>query len=155
MYNDTIIAALRELIEGYLQGQGLVLVDLVLRREGRNLVLRVLADRPEGGIDIDTCTRLNSELGLILDEKKIFQEGYLLEVSSPGLDRPLKTRGDFLRCLKREAVFFLSQPVRDRMEWQGVIKAVREETVLIERSGEEIEIPLGVINKAKQLIKNI
>ncbi len=155
MYRDTLIPQLRELIENYLEGQGLVLVDLICRREGRNPVLRVLADRPEGGIDLNTCASLNHELGMILDEKNILQEGYLLEVSSPGLDRPLRTKADFLRCLKIEAVFFLSQPVRDKIEWQGVIKRVSEETVLIERSGEEIEIPLSVINKAKQIIKNI
>jgi len=152
MYRDAMVTQLRELIEGHLKEQGLVLVDFICRRQGGNLILQVLADRPEGGIDIDTCARLNNELGVILDERNLVEESYILEVSSPGLDRPLKTRVDFLRCLNREAVFYLSTPTKERIEWQGVIKAVTEESVLIEGAGGKIEIPLNVINKARQVI---
>jgi len=153
MYRDALIPQLSEIIESYLKEQGVLLVDFNYRREGRNLVLCVLADYPEGGIDIDTCARLNRELGNILEEKNILQEYYILEVSSPGLDRPLKTRADFLRCLKREAVLYLSSPVKERIEWQGIIKAVTEDSVFIDKDGGEIGIPLNIINKAKQVIR--
>lgn len=152
MYRDSVILQLQGLIEEHLKGQGMLLVDLICRREGRNLMLRVLADYPQGGIDIDTCARLNNELGAILEEKDIIGESYVLEVSSPGLDRPLKSREDFLRCLGREAVFYLSGPVRERIQWQGVIKETGEESVLIESSGDEISIPLALINKARQIV---
>lgn len=152
MYRDAVILELRGLIEEHLRGQGLLLVDLICHREGRNLILRVLADYPRGGIDVDTCARLNNELGAILEGKDIIGESYILEVSSPGLDRPLKSGEDFLRCIKREAVFYLSEPVKKKIEWQGVIKEVGEDAVLIESSGEEISIPLTLINKARQII---
>ena len=155
MYRDDLAATLRELIEKYLLGQGVELVELILRRQGRGLYLGVLADLPEGNIDIGTCARLNRELGMILEEKNIMPEFYTLEVASPGLDRPLATKADFLRCLKREVVFFLSSPVKDKIEWQGLIKSVSDEAVLIERAGEEFEIPLSSINKGKQIIKDI
>ena len=152
MYNDSVILQLRGLIEGHLKGQGMLLVDLVCRREGKNLMLRVLADYPQGGIDIDACARLNNELGGILEENDIIGESYVLEVSSPGLDRPLKNREDFLRCLGREAVFYLSGPVKERIQWQGVIKEVGEDGVLIESSEDAISIPLAFINKARQIV---
>ncbi|MFA5114580.1 MAG: ribosome maturation factor RimP [Candidatus Omnitrophota bacterium] len=152
MYRDSVILELRGLIEEHLKGQGLFLVDLICRREGRNLMLRVLVDYPLGGIDIDTCARLNNELGAILEEKDIIGESYILEVSSPGLDRSLKSREDFRRCLGREAVFYLSGSVKERIEWRGVIKEIGEDGILIESSGDEISIPLALINKARQIV---
>lgn len=155
MYWDDQTTELEVLVKEYLAGQGLVLVELICRRQGQGKILQILVDQPEGGISIDTCARLNRELGAILDEKDILGERYILEVASPGLDRPLKIKADFLRCLKKEAVFYLSGPLKGSIQWQGVIESVTEETVFIEKSGERVGIPLNLINRAKQIIKNI
>lgn len=78
-----IAVELRAIIEDYLKSRNIDLVDLIYRYEGRDLVLRILADFPSGGISIGECALLNKEIGMLLDEKDILQQNYLLEVSSP------------------------------------------------------------------------
>jgi len=145
-------AELKQIIKEFLESEGLELVDLIYRHEGRDLFLRVLADKPEGGITLDECARLNYEISLILDEKNILNERYILEVFSPGLDRPLSTRNDFTRCKNKKAKFFLNEPVFGKLEWDGVINRVEGGSVFIDIGGNILEMPIFKINKAKQLI---
>lgn len=152
MDRQAVISELTDIIQDYLKANGLDLVDLIYRYEGRGLFLRILADRPEGGITLDVCSRINNELGRILDEKDIIPAGYILEVSSPGADRPLKAKSDFLRCINRKAKFFLSESVKGKLELVGVITKVEGDLVYLEAEGEIIEIPINKINKAKQVI---
>ncbi|MBC8436360.1 MAG: ribosome maturation factor RimP [Candidatus Omnitrophica bacterium] len=150
MDRPAITEEIKGLIEEFLQGKGMCLVDVICRREGGGLILRILADWPEAGITLGECAVLNREIGLILDEKDILEERYILEVSSPGLDRPLKTRSDFLRCRNKKARVFLSDFINGRLEWDGLIDKVEDQSVYIKRDKESIEIPLSKINKAKQ-----
>jgi ribosome maturation factor RimP len=150
-----IIAELRDVIGSYIKEQGLDLVDLVYRYEGGGLFLRILVDKPEGGISLDDCAYINNEISRILDEKNILQERYILEVASPGLDRPLTTKKDFLRCMNKKARFFLNELVEDRRELEGIINSVDDEAVYIDSQGRVIKIPLSKINKAKRVINNI
>ena len=96
MDRPEITDELNNIIEDYLKNQNLDLVDLIYRYEGRDLVLRILVDKPQGGISVGECAHLNSEIGRIVDEKDILQQNYILEVSSPGLDRALKTKKTIL-----------------------------------------------------------
>jgi ribosome maturation factor RimP len=111
-----------------------------------------LADRPQGGINLEECARLNNEICRIFDEKDILQARYILEVSSPGLDRPLKIKSDFERCINRKARFFLSEPINSKMELKGIITKVEDDAVYIDIEGETAEIPLIKLTKAKQII---
>ncbi|MFH0738504.1 MAG: ribosome maturation factor RimP [Candidatus Omnitrophota bacterium] len=150
-----ITEELSRIISGYLASRGLQLVELIYRREGRYQMLRVLADRPEGGISLGECAQLNRELGGLLDEKGILQEGYILEVSSPGLDRPLRSRDDFLRCKNKKAKFFLKEMIEAKFEWDGLITEVDEGNVYINTEDKQLIIPLDKINKAKRLLDSI
>jgi ribosome maturation factor RimP len=152
MDKDAIVEQLKEIVGVYLQSQGVELVDLIYRREGRNLILEILADLPEGGITIGECTRLNREISVILDERNILDESYVLGVSSPGLDRPLTAKNDFLRCRGKVAKFFLKEIVNGKVEWDGIIKRVENDMVFIDTEGMILEIPLLKINRAKQLL---
>lgn len=154
------------LLKDYLGSLNFVFVDIICRYEEGNLVLRILADRsedhglasfgqshkPEGGINLDECARLNRDIGMLLDEKDIIRERYILEVSSPGLDRPLKTGEDFSRLLNKKAKFFLSEAVNGKLEWDGLINKVSQESVFIITKEGTIEAPLLKINKAKLII---
>ena len=71
-----------------------------------------MADRPEGGIRLGECSQLNRGIGALLDEKDFLSGRYILEVSSPGLDRPLKTKNDLSRKINCEAHFFLNEEVK-------------------------------------------
>ena len=134
---------------GLFAAQGFILVDLVVRQGAQELSLSLFADRPQGGINLEECALLNRLMRQALDEKKILNGQYALEVSSPGLDRPLKTKADFIRCMNKQAVFFLNDIINGKLQWQGVIKKASEEAVFIEQEGEVLEIPLIKINKAK------
>lgn len=155
MYREDIAGQLEGMIKDRLKARGIELVELLLRQEAGNLVLRILADRSEGGITLEECARINRDIASLLDEKGTLGMGYTLEVSSPGLDRPLKTKADFARCLNRKARFFLNQPLEGKVEIEGGITRVDDNAVSLESEGRVIEIPLSMINRAKQVIANI
>lgn len=146
-----IIDELKRIIQEFFNTKGFDLVDLIYRYEGRDLVLRVLVDKPERGISLDECAYLNNEIGRIVDEKDIIQGHYILEVSSPGLDRPLRQKDDFLRCVNKKVKFFLSGPINNKLEMDGVINKITAESVYIDINGVIAEIPLSRIKKAKQI----
>ena len=152
MDREALVEKLKSLIGDFLKSRNIDLVDLVYRYEGRNLVLRILVERPEGGINLDECAVLNQDISNILDGEGSLEARYILEVSSPGLDRPLTTRSDFLRCTNRKAKFFLNEKVNGKLEWDGIISRVEGDLVYIDAEGMVLEIPLARIVKAKQLI---
>ncbi|MBU1124417.1 MAG: ribosome maturation factor RimP [Candidatus Omnitrophica bacterium] len=153
MEKDAIIQEIGKTAKEYLAQQGLVLFEVLSHYEGSDLVLRILVDRPEGGITIQECAQVNKGIRALLDEKNIIPRGYLLEVSSPGIDRPLKTKDDFFRCQNRMVKFFLNTAVEGKVEWDGVITQVTEEQVSLACQDRTLQIPLTYINKAKQLIE--
>lgn len=153
MDKQVFIEELRGIIGGYIEARGLELVELIYRYEGKNLFLRILTDKPGGGITIDECAELNTRIGALLDENgPLAQQRYILEVSSPGLDRPLAKKSDFLRCIGREARFFLSEPLNGRPEYEGQIVRVDDSAVYVDIGASVMDIPLGKIKKAKQII---
>jgi ribosome maturation factor RimP len=146
------LSAIAQAVEAYIQPQGIELVDLTSHREGARTVVRVFVDLPEGGITMDTCARINRELGELFEQRAFFDSSYVLEVSSPGLDRALRTARDFLRVKGRPVRFFLNQAVAGKIEWMGVITDANEEKVTVRQDGETdalLEIPLAAINKAR------
>ena len=147
MVND-----LRAFLEDFLKSRSLDLIEVIHRYEGRDLVLRILLDKPEGGISIGECAGLNRAISDLLDEKNILQEKYILEVSSPGLDRPLETENDFSRCLNKQVKFFLSDFINGKLEWDGVIAKVSKGIVYVDTAVGTMEVPLDKINKAKRII---
>jgi ribosome maturation factor RimP len=150
--NQRLTEELKVLIEGYLKEQGLELVEFTCRYEGRDLVLRILADRPEGGITLEECAGINANIGSLLDERGVLQQPYLLEVSSPGIDRPMKTKKDFLRQAGKEARILLREPVNGKWEMQGAIKGADDNSVYIDIQGSAVEVPLSKISKATQVV---
>ncbi len=143
---------LRLLLKDYLGSLNFVFVDIICRYEGSDLVVRVLADRPEGGINLDECAGLNRDIGRLFDEKDIIRERYILEVSSPGLDRSLKTKDDFSRLLNKKAKFFLNEAINGKLEWDGLINKVGQESVFIITESGILEVPFLRINRAKLII---
>lgn len=148
--------ALAARIEGvvgeYLKNKGIEFVELMHRYEGRDLILRFLVDKPEGSITIQECAQLNFGIGRMLDEADFLGTRYVLEVSSPGLDRPLTTKKDFTRCIDKPVYFFLNEPVNEKMECAGVIRRVENDSVYVDIEGILCAIPLAQINKGKQVI---
>lgn len=153
MSNEQLTARLHAVIGEYLAGMGLELVDLVYRFEGQGLVLRVIADHPQGGISMGECSRLNRQIGDMLEAENVIDSRYVLEVCSPGLDRPLRTGRDFRRCLSRTVKCFLKEPINGKIEWDGVIADVSDTLVVLKTCQGSLDLPLDKINKAKQIIE--
>jgi ribosome maturation factor RimP len=127
-------------------------VDLIFRNDANKLILRILVDKPAGGITLGECAVVNRRLNDLLAEKNIIDGDYILDVSSPGLDRDLKSQKDFLRCMNKEVVFYLNDLIDGKCQWQGLVRKVDQMNVFIDNLGVVLEIPLININKARLII---
>ena len=106
------------------------LVDVEFVREAGNWFLRAYIDKP-GGITIDDCELISRALSDELDEKNFIEESYILEVSSPGLGRPLKKEKDFIRSQGESVEVKLFRPVDKQKEFTGILKAWDKDTVTL------------------------
>ena len=144
---EKLLQEVREVVEPILKSQGYELVDLEYQRESRGWVLRIYLDR-EGGITLDDCTGVSHEVGAVLEVKDVIPNAYVLEVSSPGLTRPLKKPEDFNRFRNQLVKIKLYQPLDGRRHFKGSLLGLEGETVRVEADGQVFEIPLRSIAKA-------
>lgn len=149
----TIVEKLKEVTKDLLEKESTELVDLIFRREGGSWVLRFSVDKP-GGITLSECANLNHKLSALLDELNLIEERYLLEVSSPGLDRPLTKRSDFVRVIGKEARFTY-KTIEDKVDVVvGIVRNADEEKVFVERKdGSLLEISYQSVIKAREDLK--
>lgn len=119
------------------------LVDVEYVKEGSNWYLRAYIDKP-GGITVDDCEIVSRALSDLLDKEDFMKDAYILEVSSPGLGRPLKKDKDFARSIGEEVEIRLYRALNHRKEYEGVLKSFDRDTVTI-LVDEEEEL---VINRA-------
>jgi len=153
MLNADILARITSATEAILASSNLELVDLEERREGRTLVLCIYIDR-EGGVTLDDCAAVSRELSSILDVEDFIPERYTLEVSSPGLNRPLKKISDFERSIGklvrlRTSSLWQDEAGNRRKTFYGELTAVSGNSlVLALKEGQLAIVPLDVIAKA-------
>jgi len=126
---------------------GLELVQVVYRRESAGWILRILVDRP-GGVSVDDCADLSRELSHILDVEDPLPGAYRLEVSSPGLDRPLTKPDDFKRFLGKEVTLKTSAPIDGRRKFTGTLEGFEDQRVVLRVEGKQQEIDYQLIEKA-------
>ena len=128
-----------KLLEPILEANHFELVDVEYVKEGGSWYLRAYIDKP-GGITVDDCEIVNRAFGDLLDEHDFIEESYILEVSSPGLGRPLKKERDFARSLGEEVEIRTYRMVNKQKEFRGILKAYDKDTVTIETEEEEEQI---------------
>ena len=128
-----------KLLEPILEANHFELIDVEYVKEGGSWYLRAYIDKP-GGITVDDCEIVNRALGDLLDEHDFIEESYILEVSSPGLGRPLKKERDFARSLGEEVEIRTYRMVNKQKEFRGILKAYDKDTVTIETEEEEEQI---------------
>ena len=119
------------------QKHGFELVDVEYVKEAGSWYLRVYIDK-EGGIAVDDCEVVSREADPILDTDDCIEESYILEVSSPGLGRPLKKEKDFKRSLGKSVECKLYKAINKQKEFEGILKDFTEDTVTIETEGNEL-----------------
>jgi ribosome maturation factor RimP len=148
---DILYDKLRSLIAPVLQSFNADFVALELKGSKQNLVVRVIADQ-EGGITLQTCAAVSRALSDELDVADILPGRYRLEVSSPGVDRPLQTMRDFQRNIGRQAHLRYQQGEKIESV-EGSIQAVSDAEVAIASGNDIISIPLSAIALAKLKLK--
>lgn len=126
-----------ELVEPILEELGLKLWDVVYVKEGKDFYLRVFIfnDSP---IDISDCVNVSRALDPKLDEENFISDAYTLEVSSPGLTRPLKTENDFRHSVGRLVELKTYKPVNGAKEFEGTLKGYNEKEIMITVDQEEL-----------------
>lgn len=119
------------LLTPLLEQEGAELVDLNWRREGHRWVLRLFLDK-RGGITLDDCAYLSERAGALLDEKGAIEHSYVLEVSSPGLDRVIKKEGDFERFSGKPVKVRLKLAENGQRRFSGTLKGLAEGEVAVQ-----------------------
>ncbi len=136
-----------ELLEPVVTALGYEMLGIEYFRQKDGSMLRLYIDN-DAGITIDDCTRVNHQVIGVLDVHDPIKEKYFLEISSPGLDRPLFTLEQFQRFMGEKVKMKLREKIEDRRKIKGVIKAVEETAVLISDDGVDYLIPADVIDSA-------
>jgi ribosome maturation factor RimP len=142
-----ITGQVTDLIEPILHEMDFELVDVDYLSEHGKWVLRIYIDRA-GGVTIDDCARISGELGDLIDIKDIVRHEYVLEVSSPGLNRPLKNEADFARVIGKKVKVKMRMPVNGRRNFSGYLKDVRDHIIYIEDEEGLITLSWPEIDKA-------
>ena len=145
---DQRIAAI---VEPTIQGMGFELVRLRLMG-GRRPTLQVMAERPDGTMEVDDCAELSRQLSVVLDVEDPIDREYTLEVSSPGIDRPLTRLGDFDRWEGYEARLETAEAVEGRKRFKGVLAGTEGGEVLIEVDEGTIGLPFEWLSDAKLVL---
>ena len=146
--SETVIGAITSLVMPVLQEMDLELVDVLYRRESSGWVLRLVIDKEEG-VTLENCTAVSREVSHLLDIEDIIEQAYSLEVSSPGLDRPLKSIGDFQRFTGRKAKVTTKELIEGNQVFIGRINKVEDELIIMEVGQQELRIPFSEIAKAR------
>jgi len=134
VYEQKTEEILLPIVEEY----GFELVDVEYVKEGGTWYLRTYIDK-EGGISIDDCEKVSRRLSDILDEKDYIDDTYIMEVSSPGLGRPLKKEKDFKRSLGKEVDIRTYRMIDKQKEFTGILKDYDKDTVTIELENETLK----------------
>jgi len=140
-----------EMIEPVIQAEGMELVELEYRRESQGWVLRIFIDQPDG-ITVNDCARISQVAGDLLDVADVIQNPYHLEVSSPGLNRPLRKPEHFKMYLGNIVEVRTSTPLdpsQNRRKFKGTLMAVQPETISVDCQGEVFDIPLALLERAR------
>nr|WP_320166728.1 ribosome maturation factor RimP [uncultured Methylophaga sp.] len=139
---------IEQLVESSIETLGYELVGIEYIQGGPDPILRIYIDA-EQGIGIEDCERVSHQVSGILDVEEPIRSAYVLEVSSPGFDRPLFKARDFERFKGTEAKITMKLPVAGRRNFKGVLEGFSDGEILIEVDGEVYALPLAKLAKAR------
>jgi len=146
---EAITAKVTEIAERAGASEGIEVVETLLLGGGNSRVLRIFIDKPSGVTHAD-CEFMSVQVGTILDVEDVIPGGsYTLEISSPGVERPLRKAQDFQRFTGQKAKIVLRQPIENQRAWIGVLTGFSEGTISLDSgAGKTVSIPLDQVQKA-------
>jgi ribosome maturation factor RimP len=142
-----IVRSTWALLEPHLAEQGYEVVELEYVRQGGTSVLRLFIDK-DGGITLDDCAAVSQLVSPILDEADLISASYMLEVSSPGIDRPLRKPVDFERFAGEEIRLQSYSPLEGRSRFKGILGGIRGDLIVLDCEGRTYEIHLENLKRA-------
>ena len=148
----TLEQNLQEMLQGTVEDLGCELWGIECQRVGRFMTVRLFIDK-EGGVTVDDCADVSRQVSAILDVEDPIADKYNLEVSSPGLDRPLFTLQQFERYIGQDIIVHLRIPVMERRKWQGKLERIENDMVILIVDGQEQVLVFGNIQKANVVAK--
>jgi ribosome maturation factor RimP len=148
MYTDAMLPRLEELARRAAQPMDVEVAWIEFKQEGASWFFRVFIDR-DSGVGLEDCERVSERLGVLLDVEDPIESSYTLEVSTPGLDRPLRTKRDYERFAGRLARIKTRERFHERRRFHGRLAGMEGENVLLEEEGQTRSIPLSAIDSAR------
>lgn len=148
MKKEMLYKTVEELLKPMLVTQKIELVDMTYEREGNKWFLRIYIDKP-GGIQLNDCEEISNFLSDKLDAVDLIPHHYYLEVSSPGIERPLRKPDDFLRFRGKNVVLKTTVQIQGQKNFSGKLRDFVNEQVVLETKSGVIQIPINLIAKAK------
>lgn len=139
---------LRQALEPVVTALGCDLWGLELQMGGKRKLLRIYIDREETGVDIDDCEKVSRQVSAILDVEDLIRGEYVLEVSSPGMDRPLYELDQYARYLGEQISLRLRFPYEGRRNYKGLLKAVEGDEIVLVVTDNEFLFPVEGIERA-------
>ena len=152
MEKPSIHQAVTKLIEPIFRENNLELVDVEYKKAGKTWVLRVFIDKNQG-VTVDDCQKLSQEIEDLIEVHELIAVHYVLEVSSPGLDRSLEKERDFLRNKGKRVQIKTFASINNKKQFSGTIENFMNETLFLEDKNEILEIRLDKIAQAKLIIE--
>jgi ribosome maturation factor RimP len=150
--SEYILDTIEIFLNRLLPSMGLELFEIQFRREGHGWVLRVFIDA-EKGVTLEDCSKVSRELSHYLDIEDLIDHAYHLEVSSPGLERPLRSADDFIRFLGKSARVKLSERIEGQKVFEGIIEEVDGSDILLKLEDQSsVKFSFDMINKARLTI---
>ncbi len=148
-----LISKIEQLIALDVEAMGCEIVQISIGG-GANPLMEILADKADGEIiNMDECSKLSQAISIILDVENVMEDKpYVLEVSSPGIDRPLTRLKDFEKFSGKTAKIEIEPAIENRKRFKGTLKGVKDENIMIDVDGTEFTIPAAQIERAKLVI---
>jgi ribosome maturation factor RimP len=145
------MSQLEPILEPVVEAAGFRLVRLRIMG-GKQKTLQIMAERADGRMNVEDCAELSRALSEFLEQEDVVEGDYLLEVSSPGIDRPLTRLADFARWSGHEAKLELAAPIDGRKRFRGMLLGLDGSDVVIETGGTRLALPLRAIAEAKLVL---
>ena len=143
-----LLEKIRQLVEPVITADGRELIEAEYRREAMGWVLRLFVDQ-EGGITVDDCAQISRVIGDLLDVADLIQTPYHLEVSSPGLNRPLRKPEHFQSAIGKMIDVRTTAPLDGRRRFKGLLKDISAEQIQMECDGHPYTVPLLLLERAR------
>jgi ribosome maturation factor RimP len=148
MYAETLLPRLRDIARRAADPLGIDVAWVELKRQGSSWLFRVFIDH-ESGVGLEECEQVNVRLGVLLDVEDPIDSSYTLEVSTPGLDRPLWSKSDYQRFTGRLARIKTRERFEGKSRFHGRLAGVEGDAVVLEQEGQRWSIPFPVIESGR------